>query len=319
MKINDVVYGFEEIKNPVLVDLILSSPMQRLKGISQFGIPEKYYHKKTFSRYEHSLGVLILLKRLGASLEEQVAGLLHDVSHSAFSHVIDWLIGDPSKENYQDEALLSFIENSKVPKILEKYGFDYKKIANQENFPLLEKEIPDLCADRIDYSLRELVRNNVPIDGIFSNLDVKNNEIYFKDREKAEFFAENFLKLQIEHWGGNEARARYYVLSKILKKGLEEKIISLNELKTGEDWPILRKLEKKGGGEIQEDLKLLRDGFSFYDSPQGILLEKKFRYVDPKILEKGELKSLSDISEDYKHLLNKERQNSLVHKRILIN
>jgi HD superfamily phosphohydrolase len=32
---------------------------------------------------------MLLVRRLGASLEEQIAALLHDVSHTAFSHVID--------------------------------------------------------------------------------------------------------------------------------------------------------------------------------------------------------------------------------------
>ena len=76
MKINDAVYGEEEINESVLVDLIISKSVQRLKEISQFGMPDEYYYKKGFSRYEHSLGVMILLRRLNASLEEQIAGLL---------------------------------------------------------------------------------------------------------------------------------------------------------------------------------------------------------------------------------------------------
>ena len=102
MEIKDDIYISHRIEDKSLVSLINSSSVQRLKDISQLGIPDEYSHRKGFSRYEHSLGVLILLKNLGASLEEQVAGLLHDVSHTPFSHVMDWVIGDPSKEDYQD-------------------------------------------------------------------------------------------------------------------------------------------------------------------------------------------------------------------------
>lgn len=70
--------------------------MQRLKGISQFRIPDKYYFKDNYSRFEHSIGVMVLLGKLGASQEEQIAGLLHDVSHKAFSHVYDWVVVDYS-------------------------------------------------------------------------------------------------------------------------------------------------------------------------------------------------------------------------------
>ncbi len=318
MRINDKVYGVEEIEEPVLKELILSPSLLRLKGVSQFGMPQEYYHKKSFSRYEHSVGVLILLRRLGARMEEQIAGLLHDVSHTAFSHVIDWVLGDPTKENYQDEIHLDFIENSELPKILEKYYFDYRKIADIETFPLLEKQIPDLCADRIDYSLRERNLNGGEVYKIFSDLSVMDDKIFFKSKQKAEIFAENFLELQKEHWGGNEARARYYILSEILKQALEDKIISLNELKKSEDYFILKKLEKKGGKKIKEKLNLLKNGFNIRESPEGIFLKKKFRYINPQVLFKGNLVPLYEISDKYKKELEFEKRVSLKTEKILI-
>jgi len=318
MKIQDIVYGFEEVNELVLEELIKSPSLQRLKNISQFGMPQKYYYRKIFSRYNHSLGVFILLKRFGADLEEQIAGLLHDVSHSAFSHVFDWVVGDPEKEDYQDKELLNFIKNSEIPNILKKYGFDYKKIADPKNFSLLEKEIPNLCADRIDYSLRELTVNGENAPNLFLDLGVKNNEIFFNSRKKAEIFGQSFLKLQKEHWGSAEARARYSILSKILKQGLKDKIISLDEIKTGEDWSILNKLEKYGNKQIKKQLNLLRNGFSLNEDSKGIVLKKKFRYVNPKVLQDNELVYLSDISESYQKILKKEKNNSLESKRVLI-
>src|SRR3989344_8664366 len=98
MNTKDSVYGDEEIKEEVLIELINSKPFQRLKGISQQGMPRELWFTHVNSRYEHSIGVLIILRRLNAGLEAQVAGLLHDVSHTAFSHVVDWVFGDPLKE-----------------------------------------------------------------------------------------------------------------------------------------------------------------------------------------------------------------------------
>src|SRR3990167_3900982 len=102
MLIKDRVYGNFQINEPVILELLKSKLVLRLKGISQFGVPDKYHYIKGFSRYEHSVGVMILLRILGASLEEQVAGLLHDVSHTAFSHIVDWVIGQGKTENFQD-------------------------------------------------------------------------------------------------------------------------------------------------------------------------------------------------------------------------
>ena len=39
------------------------------------------------THFEHSLGAFILVRRLDAALDEQIAALLHDASHTAFSHV----------------------------------------------------------------------------------------------------------------------------------------------------------------------------------------------------------------------------------------
>ena len=40
---------------------------------------------------------MLLIKKLGGSVEEQIAGLLHDVSHTAFSHVIDYVFDNKMK------------------------------------------------------------------------------------------------------------------------------------------------------------------------------------------------------------------------------
>jgi len=320
MEIKDRVYGAEQINKPVLIDLINSKFIQRLKGVFQLGMPPEYYHRKGFTRYEHSVGVWILLKRLGAKLKQQISGLLHDGSHTAFSHVIDWVVGDPTKEDYQDQIHLKAIKNSDVPKILSKYGLDYKEISKIENFSLLEKEAPDLCADRIDYTLRELQIEGKSISKLLFDLTVKDNEIVFKNRGSAEFFGNEYMRLQNEHWAGNEARARYYILANVLREAMQKKIISLEDLVNGQDYEIMRLLEKKGNREILRGLNLLKNNLELEETSdeRGIVLEKKFRYVDPKILINGNLKRLSDISLEYRTLLDSEKQNSKSYKRILI-
>ena len=156
--INDRVYGSIEIKEPVLIELINSKPLQRLKKIEQFGVPSAWYCFPGFSRFEHSVGVLILLKKLNASLKEQIAGLLHDVSHTAFSHVADWVFGSTiENEDLQDLIHKKILIQSEIPKILEKYSFKISEVSKIEDFGLLERSIPDLCADRVDYALREFM------------------------------------------------------------------------------------------------------------------------------------------------------------------
>lgn len=318
VEINDRIYGKEVFEEEIFEELIESKELQRLKDISQLGMPDKYYFRKGYSRFEHSLGVSILLKKLGASLEEQVAGLLHDVSHTTFSHVIDWVVGDPIKEDYQDNILLKIIEGSEIPNILNKHGFDYRKIANHKNFSLLEREAPSLCADRMDYTLREINQYNSDLSKeIFGNLFVKNEQIVFRSLDLAKIFAEEYVSLQSKHWAGDQARARYYILSNILKKGLNEKYLSLEDFNKTESF-VLDVLENSGDEFILENLNVLKKGFEIVEDNEGVELKKKFRYIDPEVSVNGLYKPLTFLSREYSQLLDLEKEKSKLVRKIKI-
>jgi uncharacterized protein len=308
MLIKDKVYGEEEVNEPVLIELINSKTLQRLKEVSQQGLPQDYYHRIIFSRFDHSIGVMILLRRLDANLEEQVAGLLHDISHTAFSHVVDWVLGDPTKEDYQDNNHISTIENSEVPEILNSHGFNYKKIADIESFSLLEKPAPSLCVDRFDYTIRELKdlgKDNL-VKLYMENLKNINGQMVFKTKQSAESFANEYLKLQKEHWAGNEARARYHILSQVLKKAIDLELISKEDLMKTDQF-IMSILENSKNQEIIEQLDMLKNGFKIEESEGGIELKKKFRYIDPEVLTNEGIVNLTKISSGYNHELEKEK------------
>ncbi|MEK6833524.1 MAG: HD domain-containing protein [Nanoarchaeota archaeon] len=311
MRINDRIYGVEEINNKVIIDLIKSASIRRLKDISQLGMPDEYSRVKGFSRYEHSVGVMILIKRIGGGLEEQIAGLLHDASHTPFSHVIDWVLGDPTKEDYQDKIHEEFLKNSDLPSILKKYDLDIKNISNYKKFGLLEKEAPSLCADRIDYSLRQMKnkKNDKLVDKVVKNISVRENQIVFKDKETAKSFGEEYMNLQVKQWAGDEMRGRYYILSEILKKAFEKNLINLGDLKKTEK-PILKILKESEDEFILDKLDLLRKGFKVIPDENGIELKKKFRYLDPEVLVNGSCFSLSKLSKEYFELIESEKERS---------
>ena len=89
MEYVDSVYGMIQIDDPAVRALIASPSLQRLKEIDQAGFLTPFRPEEDkITRFEHSVGVYVLLKLYGASLEEQVSGLIHDVSHTAFSHCV---------------------------------------------------------------------------------------------------------------------------------------------------------------------------------------------------------------------------------------
>ncbi|MBI2547305.1 MAG: HD domain-containing protein [Candidatus Aenigmarchaeota archaeon] len=310
MKINDVVYESVEVNEPVLIALIESKPLQRLKNIEQYGIPKEYYLFPGFSRYDHCVGAMLLLRKLGASLEEQVAGLLHDVSHTAFSHVIDWVIGDPDKEDFQDKTHKEMISKSEIPEILSKFGFDMS-VTDIEKYSLLESELPNLCADRVDYALKEFHYWTNPeiVKLCLDSLRIYDGKMVFSSKAAAEAFGRNFMRCQMEHWGSTDTVVRYHLFSKLLKIGLDEKIIFMEDF-YHDDSHVIGKLKAGKNLEINKMLNILSSKKTLLpneDAPQTIK-KKKFRYVDPEYVENDMLHRLSEADERYKDFLVEQRK-----------
>ena len=101
MRWQDRVYGEVVIEDPEILDLVACETFQRLRGIHQAGPSALPFPFKDVTRFEHSLGVFVLLRLLGAPLREQIAGLLHDVSHTAFSHAVDFVVTSHEQDHHE--------------------------------------------------------------------------------------------------------------------------------------------------------------------------------------------------------------------------
>jgi len=310
MIITDRVYGKMEIKENVLIDLINTRAVQRLKDISQQGVPLKYSSQPYFSRYEHSIGVMILLHRINASLKEQIAGLLHDISHPTFSHLIEWVIGDPEKQKHQDDNYENILKNSDVPDVLKKYGYDFREFIDLERYSLLERDAPSLCADRIDYCLRDMVVYGgwVVSDNIINHIKSHNGQIIFDTPDTGYQFAHEYIALQRYSWGNDEHKLRFTIFAEALKKALEIGLIKEEEF-YGVEKEIVSKLENSNSKFIIDKLDLLIKGFIIkYNVHNGVRVRGKFRFVNPEVLVDGEIKRLSEIDSFYSSYLNLQKK-----------
>lgn len=155
MKIKDSIYGTFEVEE-VLEELMLCEAVQRLKGVYQGGASYIVNPEWDVTRYDHSVGVMLLIRKLGGTLEEQIVGLLHDVSHTAFSHVVD-AVFENAEEDYHEDIYENIIRDSTIPSILERHGYQSDELLfDIEQWTLLERSAPELCADRVDYTLRDM-------------------------------------------------------------------------------------------------------------------------------------------------------------------
>ncbi len=315
MKVKDRIWGEFDVQEKVLQELFTSPQILRLKKIAQFGLPYEYYPLPGFNRYEHSVGVMLLIRKLNGSLEEQIAGLTHDVSHTAFSHLVDWVIGDRKDESFQDNRHLEVMLQDGIASLLRRYGFSPESLADYEKYKLLEQPAPALCADRVDYAIREFKdwANPSIVNLCVNEVRAENGRIVFASHDSALEFARSYMKLQREHWGGAEWMLRWQLFSEVLKHGLKKKIVNLEDF-TGEDSQVLDKLQASGDERVINELNSLRGALSYriikFGERSDYLLHKKFRFIDPKYIENDEIKLLSESDSSYRELLEHEQENN---------
>lgn len=306
MNIIDELYG-EFMIEGLLKELILSSPVQRLKGVYQGGASYLVNEKWDVTRYEHSIGVMLLIKKLGGSLEEQVAGLLHDVSHTAFSHVIDFVF-ENKEENYHEKIFASTIAESGIPQILSNYGYDYQSILfDDSKWSILEQPAPALCADRVDYTIRDMYRygyiTKEEVRYFLENLIIWDGKMCLKTVAVAEWFVETYYKEVIDFFMDPLNIYSYDRLAKVIKIALDKNLITLSSL-LATDNEVLLLLQSLDDQEIANLLKQLHPNVKVKEdrNEYDLHLKNKVRLIDPPVLWNNKLMRASELSGEVRRM-----------------
>ncbi|MGG3447193.1 HD domain-containing protein [Bacillus nitratireducens] len=306
MIISDVIYGEFKV-DKVLEELILSKPVQRLKGIHQNGASYLMNEKWNVTRFDHSVGVMLLIKKLGGSVEEQIAGLLHDVSHTAFSHVIDYVF-DNENESYHEEIFSSVVKNSEIPAILSKHGYNYEDILlDDSKWTLLERSAPELCADRVDYTLRDMYTYGYisleEAQDFLNDLIEVDGKMVLQNIEIAEWFTKTYYKEVIDFFMkpmniyGND------MLAKTLKLALYKKIIHPDDFLL-EDHELITKLQLCKDQEVDALLRKVHPSIEVKEDRDEYDLHQKnkVRLIDPPLLREGKIVQASVVSEKIRQM-----------------
>ena len=222
MRWTDRVYGEVCVNEPGIIDLIECPTFQRLKGVRQAGPSAFAFPFKTVTRFEHSVGVYLLLLRLGAGERERVAGLLHDVSHTAFSHAVDFVFS--SEEQDHHEALKPvFLHRPDLVAGLARLGFVPEDFFDDSIYPLLERPLPWLCADRLDYFLRDSIACDVTdpeaARRLLGHIVVIDSTLVFDDAAVAREAARAFAEMNRDWWASPTEAYIYNEFADALREG----------------------------------------------------------------------------------------------------
>jgi HD superfamily phosphohydrolase len=204
--INDPVYGFITIDDPLILSLIAHPWYQRLRNIHQMAFAHLVYPGAVHSRLHHSLGAYHLmctalseLKRKGVEITGDesrgacAAILLHDIGHGPYSHALEQELLPSLHHEMLSVAIMRKINeemNGQLDTALAIFtGRHPKKFLGQ----LVSGQ---LDVDRMDYLNRDSFFTGVSegvigYDRILKMLAVKDGELMVE--EKAIFSIEKFL------------------------------------------------------------------------------------------------------------------------------
>ncbi|MCM3239832.1 HD domain-containing protein [Heyndrickxia oleronia] len=196
----DPVHRYVHVRDKVIWDLIATKEFQRLRRIRQLGTTYFTFHGAEHSRFNHSLGVYEIIRRIIDDVfdgrpewdpEDRLltlcAALLHDLGHGPFSHSFEKVFHLDHEEFTQD----IIVGNTEVNAILSKVNADFPtKVAEviaktYENKLIVSLISSQLDADRMDYLLRDayftgVSYGNFDMERLLRVMRPKEDQVVFK-------------------------------------------------------------------------------------------------------------------------------------------
>ncbi len=293
----ETFYGIVDIEEPVLIELIESPAFQRLKHIHQYGVAYYTTHREEYTRYDHCLGVFLLLRAKNCSLKEQIAGLLHDVSHTIFSHVGDWIFHRQNQEiDYQDFTHSDYLEGSGLGEILRKYGYTCEELQPlQKYFPALEQPLPTLCADRIDYNIQgAFYQGFITYEEalrIFHEIQFVDGAWISNEYELLKKLVRYSIFMSQDCWGSGTEYILSMWLAAAIIRGIDIGIFTIEDVRFGIDQEIWDRLLVLNDPLIQKNMHMIMNYSDYHclvsAEEADLVIISKFRGIDPLVIVDG--------------------------------
>ncbi|MFP7201911.1 HD domain-containing protein [Lysinibacillus halotolerans] len=243
----DPVHRYVHVRDQVIWDLIGTKEFQRLRRIRQLGTTYLVFHGAEHSRFNHSLGVYEIVRRItddifrgrpewdeGERLLILCAALLHDLGHGPFSHAFENVF-QTDHEYFTRQILLGETEvNGVLKRVSEQFPemvaqVIEKKYPNELVVSLISSQID---ADRMDYLQRDAYYTGVSyghfdMERILRVMRPRNGQVLIKSSgmHAVEDYIMSRYQMYLQVYFHPVSRSAEVLLNNILKrvKQLNEK------------------------------------------------------------------------------------------------
>lgn len=179
----DPVHSYVHVRDQLIWDLINTPEFQRLRRIRQLGTTYLTFHGAEHSRFNHSLGVYEIMRRIIANFSDGVswseeerllglsAALLHDIGHGPFSHSFEKVF----TTNHEEWTQAILLGDTKINETLKRVSPDFPQQVSEvigkthENKLIVSLISSQIDADRMDYLLRDAYYTGVN----YGNFDIE--------------------------------------------------------------------------------------------------------------------------------------------------
>lgn len=267
---SDPVHGFISVPRGLILDLVATPEVQRLRRIRQLGIGHMVFPGAEHSRFGHALGAMALMHDALTSLSEKGAevsalefeaalavALLHDVGHGPFSHTLESEILSDFQHEQMSRVLLEGL-NKRFDGKLELALAIFDDTYERRWFHQLISSQLDM--DRLDYLRRDsyytgVVEGRVGVGRIIKTLRLHPGDGSPQDRivveAKGVYAVENFLiSRRLMYWQvylHKTVLAGDHLLKSVIRRVR---------------WNLAQKRDESVEGASEAFLFFLRQGFS---------------------------------------------------------
>lgn len=259
---------------------------------------------KPYTRWEHSLGVALIVWHFTGDRAQALSGLMHDIATPVFAHVVDFMRGDYLTQEATEQGTEALIAGSAaVQSVLRDCGLTTADVADYHRYPIADNDSPRLSADRLEYTLGNFINFGLCDEGtaarFYGDLTVAcgedgAEELAFRTEDIALAFAEAALSCS-EIYVSDADRYAMQRLAELLKRALSRGVIDADALYTSEPEVIAGLLEDRETADQWRDFRSLCRTVAASEpgtAGEWRRIYAKKRRIDPLVAGRGRVSAL---------------------------
>ena len=303
-EVEELIRKFHAILEPDfpewLQEYIETPVLQRQKHISiTCGTiySDLFESQRFYSSLDHAVGVALIVWHFTHDKKQTLAGLFHDIATPVFKHCVDFMNGDHLMQESTEDLTTEMIAGSpEIGRLLKRDGILISEVDNYHLYPIADNNTPKLSADRLEYSLANMlfaygVADLAKIREMYGDIVVQSDEngvkeLGFQTKKIARKFVKLTSQLSIFY---REDRTRYsmQLIADILKKMSEAGRISVADLYQMKESEVINLILASDYGDAfsaWQKAKKIKKAKSLEECPDGVCVvncRAKVRYIDP--------------------------------------